>query len=156
MKRVFLFALALLILLPLSFAVNCSDAGVTTFAKSAVMANEKLNLDINVSYKAGISVYSVEVLSPDSKLIATDSFAPQVLIGASAIISRTNLTVSKTGAYIYRLYFYLNTPSSPNCTSSGSFVVVPETKPSAIPDTNIFAILAALISAVAVISFRKK
>ncbi len=157
MKKTFLLAFVLLALLPLSLAVTCSDTGVTSFAQESAIVGNNLSLDINVSYKSSIVVYGVEVFYPDSKSIGSQSLSqtlsPPVL---TAVVSSTTIPLSKTGAYFYRLKYYpLNFPST-FCVSQGSFTILPAKNTSTIPDTNIFAVFAVLMAAVALISFRKK
>ncbi|VVB74867.1 Uncharacterised protein [uncultured archaeon] len=159
MKKIFLLALALFVLLPFSLAVTCSDAGVTSFVKNATLTGTNLSLDLNISYKSNISVYDVNIVSPDSRVVAADSFTPQSLTGApkTVLINRPSISLSKTGAYTYRLLYYINgTSPVVYCVSSGSFTVLPAKSTSTVPDTSIFAILAALACVVALISFRKK
>jgi len=157
MKRIFFLALVLFVLLPFSLALTCADAGITSFAQSTILTGNNLTLDINVSYKSDISVFGVEVLSPDSKILAAES-SIQALTGApkTALVSRTNISLNNKGAFVYRIHFYPASSPLLKCISSGSFTVIPVKEEYNIPDTNIFVILASLFAVVIIISLRRK
>jgi|GEM_PF-2351753 len=156
MKKIFLSLVLLCVLIPFSLALSCSETGVTSFAKNAVVSSNNLTLDINVSYKSPISVYAVELFYPDSTSAGSISFTPQSLAGSSSLISKIITPFTKTGAFTYQLKFYPNASPANICTSKNSFTIIPPKTTSSIPDTNIIAVLVALMGVITLISFRKK